>query len=218
MEIEAKYRIANAGVLRRLARAPKLGDYALGPPAVRTDQDVYLDTPDLKLHRAGLYLRRRENAEGVCIALKQMAAAPDGVLRREEWELRVATGSVAGHRLRDLLARVGQEAIGDADLVPLVTLSQERCARRVTRGVRVVAELSLDVVTVGGGSSPHRWCEAEVEMLGDGLEEDLSALGSVLRDVWRLTPERRSKFERAYALVAEPAHPGSCPPRAIAGD
>jgi CHAD domain-containing protein len=71
-----------------------------------------------------------------------------------------------------------------------------------------VAELSLDVVVVHAGSRTRRWYEAEVEILGAGTEEDLAVLGAALRDVWGLAPERRSKFERALALVDGGARAG----------
>jgi CHAD domain-containing protein len=145
----------------------------------------------------------------VRIALKQIAtAAADGVLRREEHELRVAADVPLRDWPRGPLKTRVLAIVGDAELTPILTLTQERRTRRVGLEGRTVAELSLDAVVVRAGSRARRWYEAEVEILGDGTEEDLAVLGAALREVWGLAPERRSKFERALALAGEGAHAG----------
>ena len=200
MEVEAKFRVSDAALLERLATAPRLVGYDLEAPAARHDQDVFLDTADRRLLAAGFYLRRRENADGVRITLKQIAPAhDDGVLRREEHELRAAADVPVLEwprgPLRDrLLGLIGEEALS-----PVLELGQQRRTRRVGLDGRVVAELSLDEVAARAGARVRRWYEAEIELLPDGTEEDLVALGAALREVWGLAPESRSKFERALA-------------------
>jgi len=209
VEVEAKFRVSDEALLERLAVAPRLVGYDLEAPAARHDEDVFLDTPDRHLLGAGFYLRRRENEEGVRIALKQIAtAAADGVLRREEHELRVAADVPVRDWPRGALKARVRGVIGDAELAPILTLTQDRRTRRVGLDGRPVAELSLDAVVVRAGSRKRRWYEVEVEVIGDGTEEDLAVLGAALREVWGLAPERRSKFERALALAGEGAHAG----------
>lgn len=209
MEVEAKFRVSDPALLERLAAAPRLVGYDLEAPAARRDEDVFLDTADRRLLAAGYYLRRRENAEGVRIALKQIATAEsDGVLRREEHELRAAADVPLRDWPRGPLKRRVKGVVGDADLAPILTLTQERRTRRVGKDGQAVAELSLDAVVVHAGSRTRRWYEAEVEILGTGDEEDLAVLGAALRDVWGLAPERRSKFERALALADGGARAG----------
>ncbi len=204
MEIEAKFRVPDAALLERLAAAARLVGYDLERPAARRDDDVFLDTADRRLLAAGYYLRRRENADGVRITLKQLAtASDDGVLRREEFELRAAADVPASEwprgPLRDrVLGLAGPEA-----LVPFLELAQERRTRRVGMDGRVVAELSLDVVSARAGSRTRRWYEVELELLPGGSEEDLAVLSAALREVWGLVPESRSKFERALALSGD---------------
>ena len=73
---------------------------------------------------------------------------------------------------------------------PFLFLEQERVARRVMHGAREVAELSLDDVTVAAGGRASRWFEVEVELRGDGTEDDLDGLVEALRfDIGRRLAE-----------------------------
>jgi len=198
VEVEAKFRVPDAALLERLAAAARLVGYDLEPPAARRDDDVFLDTADRRLLAAGYYLRRRENADGVRITLKQVAtASDDGVLRREEYELRAAADVPVSEWPRGPLRDRVLGLAGPETLIPFLELAQERRTRRVGMDGRVVAELSLDVVAARATGRLRRWYEVELEIVGDGTEDDLTALGAALRDVWGLVPESRSKFERA---------------------
>jgi CHAD domain-containing protein len=204
VEVEVKFRVSDAVLLERLAAAPRLVGYDLEAPALRRDVDAFLDTADGRLLAAGFYLRRRENAEGVRMALKQIAAAEaDGVLRREEHELRVAADVPVADWPRGPLKTRVRGLVGDEDLTSILVLEQERRTRRVGLEGRAVAELSLDAVVVRTGRRARRWYEAEVELLADGTEGDLAELSAALRDVWGLVPELRSKFERARELTGQ---------------
>lgn len=201
MEVEAKFRVPDAGLLERLATAPRLMGYDLAPAAARRDVDAFLDTSDRRVLAAGYYLRRRENADGVVVALKQLAeGGADGVLRREEHELRAAADVPPAEWPSGPLRERVLALVGDAELVPLLRLEQERRTRAVSRDGRPVAELSLDAVVVRGAGRARRWHEAELELRG-GDEGDLAALSAALRDVWGLTPETRSKFARALEVA-----------------
>ncbi|MCP4519881.1 MAG: helix-turn-helix domain-containing protein, partial [Delftia sp.] len=73
---------------------------------------------------------------------------------------------------------------------------------------RLVAELSLDIVTPGSPdtsppdeNAPHPYYELEAELQGQGNEADLHALAAEFKTTWGLQPEARSKFERGLGLV-----------------
>jgi CHAD domain-containing protein len=137
----------------------------------------------------------------VRLTLKQIVTGDAGVLRREELEALVAADVPPAEwpegELRD---RVEGIAHG-APLEPFLVLEQERLARRVVDGVREVAELSLDEVTVAAGSGARRWFEAELELRGEGDDDDLERLVAALQAEPGLKPESRAKFTRALELV-----------------
>jgi CHAD domain-containing protein len=200
VEVEAKYTVANEEALARLAEAPTLAGYDIEAGERRRDRDTFLDTTDRRFLAAGYYLRRRETGGGVRLTLKQIVAGDAGVLRREELEaLVVADVPPAEWPAGELRERVEAIARG-ASLEPFLSLEQERVARRVVDGSREVAELSLDDVTVADGGRRRRWFEAELELRGDGDDDDLERLVSALRAEPGLTPESRAKFVRALEI------------------
>ena len=212
MEVEAKYTVANAAALARLAKAPALAGYDVGVGERRRDRDTFLDTADRRFLAAGYYLRRRETGGGVRLTLKQLVAGDAGVLRREELEARVAADVPPAEWPRgELRERVEAVAQG-APLEPFLFLEQERLARRVVDGAREVAELSLDDVTVAAGGRARRWFEAELELRGEGDDGDLERLAAALRAEPGLTPECRAKFTRALEIVAAGGDGSLMPP------
>ena len=201
MEVEAKYTVADAETLERLTVTPALAGYEVEAGEARHDRDTFLDTPDRRVLAAGYYLRRRETAGGVKITLKQLVTDEGGVLRREELEALVAADvPLAEWPHGPLKARV-LELAGDAPLDPFLSLEQDRVARRVFEGDREVAELSLDDVRVAAAGREHRWFEAEVELRGEGRDDDLERLTAALAGEGGLAPESRAKFARALELA-----------------
>jgi len=201
VEVEAKYTVADEAALARLAKAPALAGYDVEAGERRRDRDTFLDTPDRRFLSAGYYLRRRETGGGVRLTLKQLVTGDAGVMRREELEALVAADvPPAEWPQGELRARVEGIALG-APLEPFLFLEQQRLARRVVDGAREVAELSLDDVTVAAGGRARRWFEAELELRGEGDDDDLERLVAALQAEPGLTPEPRAKFARALEMV-----------------
>jgi len=201
VEVEAKYTVADAATLARLAKAPALAGYDVDAGERRRDRDTFLDTADRRFLAAGYYLRRRETGGGVRLTLKQLVTGDAGVLRREELEALVAADVPPAEwpegELRERVEGIAQ----GAPLEPFLFLEQERLARRVVDGSREVAELSLDDVTVAAGGRARRWFEAELELRGEGDDDDLERLAAALQAEPGLTPESRAKFTRALEIV-----------------
>ena len=201
MEVEAKYSVADAAALARLTKAPALVGYDIDAGERRRDRDTFLDTADRRFLAAGYYLRRRETGGGVRLTLKQLVTGDAGVLRREELEALVAAAVPPAEwpegELRERVEGIAQ----GAPLEPFLFLEQERLARRVVDGSREVAELSLDDVTVAAGGRARRWFEAELELRGEGDDDDLERLAAALQAEPGLTPESRAKFTRALEIM-----------------
>jgi len=212
VEVEAKYTVADAAALARLAKAPALAGYDVEAGERRRDRDTFLDTADRRFLAAGYYLRRRETGGGVRLTLKQLVTADAGVLRREELEARVAADVPPAEWPRGALRERVEGIAQGAPLEPFLFLEQERLARRVLDGAREVAELSLDDVTVASGGKARRWFEAELELRGEGDDGDLERLVAALQAEPGLTPESRAKFTRALEIVAAGGDGSLLPP------
>ena len=208
MEIEAKFSVDDAATLARLEDVRELAGFEIDAGIRRRDQDTFLDTAGRRFLAAGYYLRRRETGDGVRLTLKELVSDATGVLRREELEALVAADvPPAEWPEGELRERVESVSEGEP-LEPFLSLEQERMARRVRDGAREVAELSLDDVIVMAGGSERRWFEAEVEIRGEGREDDLERLATALRAERGLAPEPRAKFARALELEEGGGHGG----------
>jgi len=201
VEIEAKFSVDDAETLARMEEVPELAGFEIDAGVRRHDKDTFLDTADRRFLAAGYYLRRRETGDGVRLTLKQLVSDAGGVLRREELEALVAADVPPAEwpegELRERVERVSE----GEPLEPFLSLEQERMARHVRDGAREVAELSLDDVVVTAGGRERRWFEAEVEIRGEGREDDLERLAAALREECGLAPEARAKFVRALELA-----------------
>ncbi|MGO8683559.1 MAG: CHAD domain-containing protein [Thermoleophilia bacterium] len=90
---------------------------------------------------------------------------------------------------------------GGAPLEPLFELRQTRRLRPLRRSHQLIAELSLDRVTVLTAAGAKHFSEVEVELRPDGGEQDLVALAAALRNEWHLQPQPLAKYARALALI-----------------
>ena len=181
-EFERKYR-ADSGMIAAIRAA--FGDFY----EIRMET-VYYDTLDAALSRRRWMLRRRyENGTSVCTLKTPL---PDG--SRGEWETPCDDIGLAAKELCKLGA--------PEDLLPLT----EACAARFPRLAkrltleRCTVELALDEGTLMGGGKTLPFAEIEVE-LKSGEEAAATAFAEALAQEFNLTPEPKSKAQRAMALL-----------------
>ncbi|NIH79128.1 CYTH and CHAD domain-containing protein [Amycolatopsis viridis] len=179
----------------------------VGPVAAQADareshlDTIYYDTPDLRLARAGVTLRRRTGGDDEGWHLKRPGAAG----AREETQLPL------GDRMPPELAEAAREWTGGADLVEVAHLRVDRFTHDLTDddGRRLALLTDDHVRGARAGDQAHldSWRELEVELdAGDpGLLDTLTAAllaGGVRPAHWP------SKLRRLLAaeLAAEGKH------------
>lgn len=186
-EFERKYR-ADSGIIAAIRAA--FGDFS----EIRMET-VYYDTLDAALSRRRWMLRRRyENGTSVCTLKTPL---PDG--SRGEWETPCDDIGLAAKELCKLGA--------PEDLLPLTENGlREVCAARFTRLAkrltleRCTVELALDEGALMGGGRTLPFTEIEVE-LKSGEEAAATAFAETLARKFGLTPEPKSKAQRAMELL-----------------
>jgi CHAD domain-containing protein len=212
MEIEAKFAVPSRAVYRELARLRMLAGYALAPAGVAQVADRYFDTADGRLLAAGYACRLRSEGDALLVTLKGIGGSQGAVHRRAEEEVNLPEwlpdpGGWPASAARTLA--VGLAA--GAPLEPLFSLEQRRTRADLLDGDRRVAQLSLDHVQLDLQDRPHTarsaYYELEVELAPAGTETDLASIAADLGTAWRLTPEPRSKFERALTFLR--GHPAA---------
>ncbi len=201
MEIEKKFRVEDAASFARLDDLKMLGSYTLRHISQPEQQhNTYYDTADrlLEASRHGLRIRQ---IDGRCIAtLKGPGESAGGLFRRGEWEVEACDAHPSTWPESEARTQA-LKLLGDAPLLPLLTIQTQRRHIMAARDNEEVAELSLDEGTIYSGGQSERFCELEIELLPAGSERDLEALEAALHEHLLLIPEHRSKLERGLSLL-----------------
>ena len=184
--------------------------FTLGAPRTEDIRDVYYDTDDWRIHRAGYALRLRRVGREVEATLKQIAAGRDGRHERRELTELVegagtgrtpSTRSALDHIEGPLAERIHAVA-GTHPVQPIVALRTRRRRQAIEREGRVVGELALDVtsVAVEGTTVPARFHRIEVEVAPAVEPPRLEPLVEALQRSGVLSVPTRSKLEEALHL------------------
>ena len=176
-EVERKLRV------HALFRLPPIAGVAPGVAAIDprpafTMRNTYVDTPDLRLFRWGITLRRREGGPDEGWHLKLPVDGADSGTR-DEMRLALTPGDDVPEALRDIVAALVREA----RLTPVVTLRTERTPILLLGSSgEPVAELVDDTVAVLDGERVAAiFREIEVEGIPDASGEiDAAALEAVV--------------------------------------
>ena len=201
-EIELKYQL-DADTAQKLLAQRHLGGFALGPFVVTEVDDVYYDTRDRHLARAGYALRFRRRGEKRELQMKSLTPASGPRHIRHEIRIPTDTPTQPDHwpntpettLLRDIL---------DGQLPqPLFSIHQIRHEAPVLDpSGRPFALLSLDQVRWEANGKEARAWEMEVELLPDREESALNALQQALSTLPGLNPQAQSKYEQGMQLLA----------------
>lgn len=213
-EIELKLAVATEQVAPLLAWL----EHEAGPAVQQTLRNIYLDTPDLALHRQRTALRLREVTRDGKVrwlqTLKTAGRSIGGLAVRNEWECSVAAAALEPENF-PVEARAILQSL-TASPAPIFRTDFIRHTWRVTVPGGTV-EIAFDdgAVTLedcaDGASQPIR--ELELEWLGahGSLDADpaavavagLRALAARLDAVGPFVPSDASKAERGYQLYLE---------------
>lgn len=204
-EVEARFSAAGPEVLRAIADLPHLNRADLGTPIASQEFDVYLDTVDGSLAAVRWACRLRTREDRVTLSLK---GPPDPAVGRWLHRRPESEGPATAERdpaawpasdARALLERLS----GGAALVERFVLQQHRVERTVTQDGRRTGILTLDTVEVEHrGARVGRLHVVELELTaGTDDETILRPLAEELERMTGLTPEPRTKLERALELI-----------------
>ncbi|MDV0447885.1 hypothetical protein MsAg5_18040 [Methanosarcinaceae archaeon Ag5] len=214
MEIEYKFGVLKPETHNFLKTIPKTGSFVIetGNPVLFSD--TFYDTDDFLLLSVGYYLRAREEAgaDGVEWTLKSLGGYVDGVHKRMEAKQKLPKGStVKDIDNPDFLKKI-MFAVGDFDLVPVLSIEQERLFRNVryneagrtnTGSEPFLAEMAVDCVYLELFGQKHTFFELEIE-LKSGTEKSLREFADALKSEPLVQNNIRtnylSKFERSLIL------------------
>lgn len=187
-EFELKYRATPEQIA---AIKGKFGDFT--PISMET---FYYDTKDRNFSNLCWTLRRRmENGRSVCTLKTPL---PDG--SRGEWETEADTIESSIPALCKLGAPKELLTLAEAELVCTCGARFTRLAATIQQE-DVTVELALDRGVLLGGGQELSFGEVEVE-LKSGSESAAEAFARKLAEEFSLTPEPKSKIQRALELAS----------------
>jgi inorganic triphosphatase YgiF len=202
LEIEAKFKVVDAALARKLRALDRVADYSMSAPSRYVVHDTFFDTPGGVLLRERNVLRVRRRSDGnVFLTLKTSATREGAVHSRPEIEakivLRRAPRVLHVHELPARFKKLLAPLVDAEPLFPLITISQTREVRMLRQGRQVVGEWSLDRVKFRAGSHRRAFYELEIELKKAGMLLDLNKIAGWLEREFHLAPEQESKFARA---------------------
>lgn len=212
METELKL-VTSAAHLHKISSQHLLQDFAATEPVTRQLTSRYFDTPDTKLHKLGLALRVRDDAQQHTQTLKTAGdgVLPSGLLERGEWEAPAESGTPdvralgKARKLPRKVARVLRRAGRHGQLAEQFTVQAQRTTWMLdVDGARI--EIALDEGAALANGARSTFSEIELERKSGKK----SALYTAAHALARHIPVQLSfvsKAERGFALLGQGMRP-----------
>lgn len=202
VETELKLRLAPEHAapaqIARLKRHPVLKAHQVMRASTHRLYSIYYDTPELKLHAAGVALRLRRAGRQWVQTLKGGGSVQGGLHRRNEWEV-PASGPVpdwGGLQHNDYIELFDKALL--KKLIPVFVTDFMRNSRILNwQGAQI--ELCIDAGEISTGHAHLPLCELELE-LKSGEPQQLYELALALLDMVPFELEACSKAEQGYRL------------------
>ena len=204
-EVEAKFIVRRPAFLQILSRLQALGGFSVVSRSRERQRNIYWDTADLRLRRAGTALKLRVVGRRAELTLKRSLGYHQGVEERLEVTapIRSANPRVLSGRQRNIAPlRLANSVVGHRPLQPLFTLWTDRRRILLARNAQRV-EIDIDRVTYRRGKTHASRLEVEIE----NLNASASAFRRVLEEFRRrfkssVRASRVSKYEFGFSLVS----------------
>lgn len=205
-EIEMKLHAETPEVLLQAFSDPELAQFMRDEPVLVHMKSVYYDTRDGYLRDKQWTLRLRDEGGTRIAAMKTVSEKSDaGMFTRGEWQCRCTAIEDAIPKLIDQGApRELQRCLEGPGLIEICTAEFDRKSAYLYMPDGVCIELAGDQGRLFAGGIEESITELELELLF-GSASALPPLCNHLTEDYALTPETRSKYERALALMQKAA-------------
>ncbi|MCO6452077.1 MAG: CHAD domain-containing protein [Caldilineales bacterium] len=201
IEIEIKYRIANAEAAQKLLSIPRIGPFAVSEFGQKSITDTYLDTADESIAAAGYAYRFRQSGVQGAVEFKTLVSGEEGTYRRHEITGQADDPINPAQWPAGPARELALTLFGNGQPQPLFVIEQTRHKANLLQDKQPVSEISIDQVLWRAGDREWLAWELEVELYA-GMDEDILAqVQKTLATLPYLTPEPLSKYERGLALM-----------------
>jgi triphosphatase len=205
MEAELKL-LVDKTTLQKLDKLSQLESVTVGQVQPRKLVNVYFDTADAELKRAGLGLRIRHVDDKRLQTMKDAGKVEGGLHQRNEWESDIHDDRPDLSVLREMVGPASPHAKllatpGLADrLQPVFTVHVTRTISNLRLRTGDEVEMAIDEGMIEKGEAREPISEIELE-LTSGEPVHLYAFALELLDAMPMRIGKKSKAERGYALL-----------------
>ncbi len=204
MEIEAKF-ITKPEVFEEILKLKDIAGYKIKEVQDITEEDTYLDTEELDLHRQEISYRIRKKDDTFLITLKEKPVRTGAIYSRFEEEEYIEERDIP--KVYDYSLEIkpvikAKELANGKKLFKIFTINKKRKRAVITKGSFMI-RLDMDTIQYLINSSNKKEYELEIEAKNAPMEE-VEKVEEFLRKKFgkKLKPSKRSKYERGLALMA----------------
>jgi len=200
-ETELKFAIVSEEQWARLFDLETIGGMVLAPAVEMAMVDRYLDTDDRAIHRAGFAFRIRASKGKYVACIKGLGSQHDGWHDREEYEQEVDEpyAHLSDWPAGEVTRRLTEMTEG-RQTRQLAEIQMTKLKRQLSNEGLLLAEWSLDRMTIEASGVEHHLMELEIELKEGSSASDLEGIATVLREEYGLATMTESKLERALRL------------------
>lgn len=167
-------------------------------------QNVYYDTPDMALTKAGLAYRiRQTNGKQWEVTIKTKGTTYNGVSQREEYTVPVTQPVPLWNGFSPEMDAKLYALLEGKSWEPFCIVAFTRHLALLDLGKGTQAELALDSGTIQAGENVEPLAEVELECKAGNMDA-ITAFVAKLQAMLPLQPENRSKLARGLALLDNP--------------
>ncbi len=164
-------------------------------------QNVYYDTPDMALTKAGLACRiRQTNGKQWEVTIKTKGTTHNGLSQREEYTVPVTQPVPVWSGFSPEMDAKLYSLLEGKSWAPFCTVAFTRHLALLNLGKGNQAELALDSGTIQAGENEAPLAEVELECKMGSMDAITAFVGK-LKELLPLQPENRSKLARGLALL-----------------
>ncbi len=204
MEIEAKLIVSDPQVFVVLEALSSIGPFGLAPrPGIEHQGNTYLDTADGRLQTLRYGLRIRDLGDRRIGTLKGERQDHGGITERLEIEAEVGDAFQPRDWPEGELRRRALELLGDAPVVPLLSIQTDRRLIDALLDGQPFAEICLDEGTISAGGQTESFRELEVELTDPAQRDAFERLVQHVRERFALPVGHQSKLERGLRLLKQ---------------
>lgn len=205
MEIEAKF-LTKPEIFKKISELKDIAGYKIKEIIDIKEEDTYLDTEELDLHRQELSYRIRKQDNTFLVTLKQKPVRTGAIYSRIEEEEYIKEEDIPKVYDYSLNIKPVQEAKKLAEgkkLQKIFTIDKHRKRVVITKG-NFMIKLDMDTIQFLIKGLKEKEHELEIESKNTPMEEVEKIQGFLKQKFGKkLKPSKRSKYERGLALLAK---------------